>query len=109
MSLRWKRSKEQFTETHCGLWKISPKYWGRVTATSYELRRGKGHGEHVGTFDTQSAAKQKADALHSANPRITLPRSVSNPQPFRPTHSANDCNPPKESPKARSISPQELE
>lgn len=67
MTMRWKPSKDQFTETHCGLWKISPKYWGRVTATSYELRHGKGHGEHVGTFDTQSKAKQRAAELSSAN------------------------------------------
>lgn len=69
MSLRWKPSKDQFTETHCGLWKISPKYWGRVTATSYELRHGKGYGEHVGTFDTRSAAKRKADELQTRDER----------------------------------------
>lgn len=64
MRLRWTPSKEQFTETHDGLWKIRPRYWGRVRAAEYALTK---RAQHVGLFPTQTAAKEKADELHSAN------------------------------------------
>jgi hypothetical protein len=61
--LRWKRSQEQHAETHCGEFHIHPQYWGCVSARSFQLRRGQGHGEYVGTFDTHRDAKAKADEL----------------------------------------------
>ena len=61
--IRWKPSREQFVDSHCGQWRIAPKYWGRVRAVEYELRRGAGYGVHVGNFDTQAKAKAHAASL----------------------------------------------
>ena len=59
----WKKSIDGFVESHCGLWDISPLYWGCETAQSYELTyRPKGErSKRVGSsFDTQRAAKKAA-------------------------------------------------
>lgn len=65
--LRWKRSVEESVESHCGEWSIHPQYWGCVRARNYTLRRGKGYGTYVGTFDTQRQAKARAEEIHQAN------------------------------------------
>lgn len=63
--LRWHRSSEGFTNTHCLHYKIEPEYWGRCNAQSYRLvyfpnvKTFKGN-VRLGSHDTQRAAKQRA-------------------------------------------------
>jgi hypothetical protein len=71
--LRWHRSNEGFTTTHCGHYKIQPEYWGRCNAQSYRLvyypnvKTFKGS-VRLGSSDTQREAKERAH--DHANPRV---------------------------------------
>lgn len=66
MSLRWKPSREGYTETHCGRFSLRPIFWGRVSATEYEVK-------DTATGDkfrepTQAQAKARAERISdSAN------------------------------------------
>lgn len=68
--MKWQKSDDGFTKTHCLHYSISPEYWGRVRAQSYRLefisdiREGVAYSRsvRVGSYATQAAAKQAAEA-----------------------------------------------
>lgn len=60
--VKWNRSNEGFVESKCGRFTISPEYWGRESAQSYELKE-KQTGKRYRFQDTQSVAKSKADFI----------------------------------------------
>ena len=60
--VKWYRSKEGFVESKCGRFSISPEYWGRETAQSYELKDNNTK-KRYRLQDTQSDAKSKADSI----------------------------------------------
>jgi hypothetical protein len=63
--IRWKRANDDFVESHDGHWRITPLYWGCVSAQMYELwRDGKRVASHC---STQREAKEDAERLASEN------------------------------------------
>jgi hypothetical protein len=38
-AVKWKRSTEDYVESHCGTWWITPNYWGCTRPQSYSLMR----------------------------------------------------------------------
>lgn len=39
MTIRWKRSHEDYVESHCGNWWITPNYWSCTRPQSFTLNR----------------------------------------------------------------------
>lgn len=61
MTIRWKRSTEGYCDSHCGRWKITPLYCGRVKPQFFDLYRD---GQKVALMlSSQRQAKDRADAL----------------------------------------------
>lgn len=64
-TLRWYKSNDGFTNTHCLHYKLTPEYWGRCHAQSYGLiyfpniKTFKGS-VRLGSHDTQQIGKQQA-------------------------------------------------
>lgn len=61
MTIRWKRSRDGFVESHCGEWRIVPLFCTCTRPQDYELwRRGKIAARMCGT---QRGAKDAAEAI----------------------------------------------
>lgn len=70
MKLKWKRSDEGYTDTHCGRYSISPQYWGRSSPQGFLLMKNSAEGrvfnKRLGEFETQRDAKLYAQAWEDA-------------------------------------------
>ena len=64
-SVKWKRSKDDYVDSHCGLWKITPNYWSCVRPQSFTLeRKVDGKWKRVDSHcATQREAKAVADGI----------------------------------------------
>ena len=60
--IRWKRAKDDYVESYCGNWWVTPNYWGCTRPQSYTLmRKVDGHWK-ISDRDcaTQREAKESA-------------------------------------------------
>lgn len=66
--LKWNKSKEGFTDSKCGRFRITPEYWGRCNPQSYKLiitaSKSATH-----SFNTQKQAKEYANELINPKPK----------------------------------------
>jgi len=59
MKIQWNRSEDGYVESKCGMWKITPLYWGCVRPQNYQLWLGS---KKCGGFhETQTEAKKAAE------------------------------------------------
>lgn len=57
--LKWCRSKEGYTHTHCREFSIEPRYWGSYSPQGYDLIKH-GINKVIASCDTQKECKQRA-------------------------------------------------
>ena len=65
MSIHWGPSRDDYVESHCGQWWITPNYWGCTRPQSYTLKRKmNGAWKTLSSFcSTQREAKEDAERL----------------------------------------------
>jgi hypothetical protein len=72
-TIGWKRSTEDFVESHCGRWWITPIYGGTTRPERYDLRHNAsgevGGWRVVGSGQTQSECKEEAARLAAKGSR----------------------------------------
>lgn len=68
MPLKWKRSREGYTETYCGKYEIYPEYEGTTRPQSWRLWRNKDNRRlNAGSHFTQKGAKDEAQRLEEGD------------------------------------------
>lgn len=64
-AVKWKRAKDDYVESHCGNWWITPNYWSCVRPQSFSLdRKVDGKWKRVSSHcPTQRDAKAEAERI----------------------------------------------